>query len=81
MRDKILNSKCLHINLCNQATDINCEVAVSNPEDFKNEHGVKCKGVWDTGAEGCLISPKLAEKLNLILISYKIVVGVTGEHN
>lgn len=79
MRDKILKSKCLHINLSNHATEILCDVTISGPEDFKNEHGVKCTGVWDTGSEGCLISPELAEKLNLILISYKIVVGVTGE--
>jgi hypothetical protein len=79
MRDKILKSKYLHINLSNQATEIICEVTISSPEDFKNEHGIKCIGVWDTGSEGCLISPVLSKKLNLILISYKIVVGVTGE--
>ena len=79
MRDKILKSKCLHINLSNQATEIHCDISVSGPEDFKNEHGIKCIGVWDTGSEGCLISPHLAKRLNLILISYKIVVGVTGE--
>jgi hypothetical protein len=79
MRDKILKAKCLHINLSHQATEIVCDIAVSGPEDFKNEHGINCLGVWDTGSEGCLISPKLAENLNLVLISYKIVVGVTGE--
>jgi hypothetical protein len=79
MRDKILKSKCLHIILSNQATEILCEVTIAGPEDFKNEHGIKCIGVWDTGSEGCLISPELAKKLNLVLISYKIVVGVNSE--
>lgn len=79
MRGKILKSKCLHINLSNQATEIQCDATISGPEDFKNEHGVKCTGVWDTGSEGCLISPALSKKLNLVIISYKIVVGVTGE--
>lgn len=79
MRDKILKSKSLHINLSNQATEIHCEVIISGPEDFKNEHGIKCIGIWDTGSEGCLISPTLSKKLNLILISYKIVVGVTSQ--
>jgi len=78
MRDKILKSKCLHINLSNQATEIYCDITISNPEDFKNKHGIKCVGVWDTGSEGCLISRNLADKLNLVLISYKIVVGVTS---
>jgi len=79
MRDKILKSKCFHINLSNQATEILCDITISNPEDFKNEHGIKCLGVWDTGSEGCLISEDLAQKLNLVLISYKIVVGVTSQ--
>jgi hypothetical protein len=79
MRDKILKSKCLHINLSNQATEIICDVTISGPEDYKNLHGIKCIGVWDTGSEGCLVSPELAKKLNLVLISYKVVVGVNGE--
>lgn len=79
MRDKILKSKCFHINLSNNATEIHCDITISSPEDFKNEHGVNCIGVWDTGSEGCLISPELAEKLKLVLISYKIVVGVNSE--
>lgn len=79
MRDKILKSKCLHINLSNNATEIHCAITISSPEDFKNEHGIISTGIWDTGSEGCLISSELAKKLKLILISYKIVVGVNSE--
>ena len=78
MRDKILKSKCLHIELPNQAVEIHSDITISGPEDFKNKHGIKCRGIWDTGSEGCLISPALSKKLNLVLISYKIVIGVTG---
>ena len=79
MRDKILKSKCLHISLSNNATEIHCAITISSPEDFKNENGIICTGIWDTGSEGCLISPELAKQLKLILISYKIVVGVNSE--
>lgn len=79
MRGKILKAKCLHIELSNQATEILSDIKISHTEDFNNEHGIECLGVWDTGSEGCLISPVLAESLKLVLISYKKVIGVTSE--
>jgi hypothetical protein len=78
MRGKILKSKCLHVELSNQATEILSDIIISDIEDFKKEHGIKCTGVWDTGSQGCLISPVLAESLNLAIISYKLVMGVTS---
>lgn len=68
MRDKILKAKCLHVELSNKASEIVCEVTVSPPEDYKNEKGISCTGVWDTGSEGCLISTyplRIAKKKNL----------------
>lgn len=79
MRNKVLSAKHLHLEFTNQATEITCDISISDPEDFNNEHGLKCIGIWDTGSESCLISNDIAQKLNLAVISYKIVVGVTDE--
>lgn len=79
MRNKILKSKHLHITFDHIVHELYSEDFISAPEDFNNENGIACEGIWDTGSEGCLISADLANKLNLPIVGYKNVIGVNGE--
>lgn len=79
MRKKILKSKFIHVSLGNNASEISCDVDIAHAQDIKNENGIKCTGIWDTGSEGCLISETLATKLKLTQIGIKRVIGVNIE--